>query len=195
VTRQANPELPRRILAEAERVVVASGHEALNMRGLARKVGVTATAIYHYFDSKAELLLQLKLQAVELLNSRIRAIDPELQPMERLHVLGREYITFAKEHPNLYRLVFETPVGQTPLAEGDQPVLYYTYYEARKALEELTGQGHYPGDPRYGAMMGWTMLHGFSSLVMTGNLQLVEGMNQQELTELFLRFYTGGPQG
>jgi AcrR family transcriptional regulator len=192
MTRLANSELPEKLLTEAENIVVSSGHEALNMRDLAKRVGVTATAIYHYFDSKEALLLQIKLRAVEKLNQRIRRIDPNLDPMETIHQLGEKYIDFAEEHPRLYRLLFEAPIGSTPLGEMDQPVLYFTYYVARNALERLAAGRMYPHDPRYGAMMGWTMLHGFCSLLMSGSLQLVEGMNREELKDLFLRFYTGG---
>lgn len=192
MTRRANLELPERILAEAERTVVDGGHESLNMRTLARRVGVSATAIYHYFASKAELLLQLKLRSVRLLNARIRAIDSTLPPMDALHRLGGEYIAFAEQHPNLYRLIFETPIGETTLGTRDQPILYYTYHRARKLLEQLAAGGAYPLDPRYGAMMGWTVLHGFSSLLLSGSLQLAEGMDREQLKELFLRFYTTG---
>ena len=192
MTRLANPELPEKLLSEAENIVVRSGHEALNMRDLAKRVGVTATAIYHYFDSKEALLLQIKLRAAEKLNQRIRGIDPNLDPMETIHQLGEQYIDFAEEHPRLYRLLFETPIGSTPLGEKDQPVLYHTYYVARNALERLAAGKMYSHDPRYGAMMGWTMLHGFCSLLMSGSLQLAEGMNREELKDLFLRFYTGG---
>jgi hypothetical protein len=44
-------------------------------------------------------------------------------------------------------------------------------------------------------MMGWTMLHGFSSLLLSGSLQLAEGMDREELKELFLSFYSGGGMG
>jgi AcrR family transcriptional regulator len=195
MTRVANPELPIRILDEAEKIVVTSGHPALNMRTLARKAGVTATAIYHYFTSKEELVLQLQLRAAQKLNERIRRIDPGLAPHDRIHRLGREYIGFAEEHPNLYRLLFETPIAGARLHEHEQSHLYYTYQVARKALEQLAADGRYPLDPRYGAMMGWTMLHGFSSLLLSGSLQLAEGMNQEQLKELFLRFYSSGGVG
>jgi AcrR family transcriptional regulator len=192
MTRLANPELPERILKEAEQIVSDSGYESLNMRDLARRVGVSATAIYHYFASKDALLLRLKLAAAEKLNRRIRAIDPKLDAHESLHRLGVQYVEFAEEHPNLYRLLFETPIGSTPLGERDQPVLYYTYYAARNALERMAVSKTHHLDPRYGAMMGWIMLHGFSSLLMSGTLQLAEGMDREELKRLFLSFYTSG---
>ena len=192
MTRLANPELPERILQEAERIVADSGHESLNMRDLARRVGVSATAIYHYFENKESLLLQVKLAAAEKLNRRIRTIDAQLDPHQSLHRLGAEYVEFAEEHPNLYRLLFETPIGSTPLGETDQPVLYYTYYTARRALERMAATMTPAMDPRYGAMMGWIMLHGFCSLLMSGTLQLAEGMDREQLKALFLRNYTGG---
>ena len=52
MTRRANPELPKKILTEAEKIIITSGHEAINMRNLAKRVGVSATAIYHYFENK-----------------------------------------------------------------------------------------------------------------------------------------------
>jgi AcrR family transcriptional regulator len=192
MTRLANPELPGKILKEAEQIVAGTGHESLNMRELARRVGVSATAIYHYFESKEDLLLQLKLAAAEKLNRRIRSIDPQLDAHESLHQLGVHYVEFAQEHPNLYRLLFETPIGSTPLGESDQPVLYYTYYAARNALQRMAASGKQGIDSRYGAMMGWIMLHGFCSLMMSGTLQLAEGMDREELKRLFLSFYTGG---
>src|SRR4030042_1685206 len=195
MTRVANPELPLRILEEAEQIVIASGPSALNMRALARKAGVTATAIYHYFADKKELVLQLKLRAARKLKERIRGIDPALPPHERIHRLGQEYIGFAEEHPNLYRLLFETPLGGAGLHKDEQSLLYFTYHVAREALEQLAADGRYPVDPRYGAMMGWTMLHGFSSLLLSGSLQLAEGMDKKELKRLFLSFYGAGGMG
>jgi AcrR family transcriptional regulator len=191
MSRAANPGLPLRILAEAERIVAASGPAALNMRKLARKAGVTATAIYHYFAGKEDLVLQLKLRAARLLNGRIRGIDPALPARERIQRLGREYIGFAEEHPQLYRLLFETPL-RGALRRQQQSLLYFTYRAARQALEQLRAEGSYPIDPRYGAMMGWTMLHGFSSLLLSGSLQLAEGLEKEELKRLFLSFYGGG---
>jgi len=192
MTRRANPELPKNILAEAEKIIVASGHEAINMRDLAKRVGVSATAIYHYFENKEKLLLQIKLQAAEKLNKRIRRIDPALTPIEAIRRLGEEYIVFAEEYPNLYRLLFETPIGNTPMGQAEQPVLYYTYFTARNTLDRMVKTKMHRRDTRYGAMMGWIMLHGFCSLIMSGNLQLVEGMNREELKELFLNFYSSG---
>ncbi len=195
MTRAANIDLPKRILEEAEKVVVTSGYQGINMRDLAGRVGVSATAIYHYFSSKAELLRALRLRAVELLNRRIRAIGQDLPGPEVLSALGREYLDFAEKNPNLYRLVFEAPLDESAENGADHPVFYYTYRAARDTLRKMAEAGEHPVDPRYGAMMGWIMLHGFSSLMMSGVLPPAEGMSKETLREVFMSFYAHGESG
>ncbi len=192
MTRAANLDLPKRILEEAEKVVVASGYQGINMRNLAKKIGVSATAIYHYFSSKDEILRNLRLRAAEILNARIRSIPGELPARDFLKALGKEYIAFAEENPNFYRLLFEAPLDDRTEGLADHPVLYYTYRAARDALARMAETGGIPDDPRYGAMMGWIMLHGFSSLMMSGILPPAEGMSKETLREVFLSFYASG---
>lgn len=194
MTRAANTDLPARILQEAERVVVKDGYQGINMRRLANKVGVSATAIYHYFDSKEAILRKLRIVAAEMLNDKIRAIDSRLQPEEFLAELGRQYLAFAQENPNLYRLLFEAPFDEGVETE-DHPVLYYTYLAARGALEKMARVEPGLPDPRHLAMTGWMMLHGFCSLMMSGILPLAEGMTRESLQELFMSYYPSGPKG
>jgi AcrR family transcriptional regulator len=191
MTRAANIDLPTRILKEAEKVVVASGYQGINMRRLAGKVGVSATAIYHYFESKEAILRRLRIRAAEKLNDRIRGIDPGLPPHAFIAELGQQYLAYAQENPNLYRLLFEAPFDEGAKAE-DHPVLYFTYIAARGALEKMAKQGVPIPDARHGAMMGWMMLHGFCSLMMSGILPLAEGMTRESLQELFMRYYSNG---
>jgi AcrR family transcriptional regulator len=191
MTRAANPDLAANILTEAERIVVDSGHERLNMRHLASRVGVSATAIYRYFESRDEILRRLRIKAAEMLNDRIRAIDTGLSPHEFLGELGRQYLIYAQENPRMYRLLFEAPFDERA-ETGDHPVLYYTYLAARGAIEKLAASGVPIADPKAQAMMGWIMLHGFCSLMMSGLLPTAEGMTRETLQKLFLSFYSQG---
>ncbi|MBD3371754.1 MAG: TetR family transcriptional regulator [Candidatus Coatesbacteria bacterium] len=191
MTRPPNPELAERILDRAEALVAEGGLAALNMRGLAKSLGITATTIYGYFDSKDDLIQRLKLRASGRLNERIRSIPPSLSPHETLHELGRRYLAFAEEHPRLYKLLFEELEGGPPGAD-DVPVMYRTYYTARNALERMAAGGEMPFEPMYGALMGWVMLHGFCSLLISGRLELAEDLDREELRHIFLTFYTGG---
>ena len=170
-------------------MIEKDGHYAVNMRTLAKKVGVTATSIYHYFENKEELMLQLKLRAAEKLNSYIIPIENEPDPDTVLMKLGPGYIQFAQEHPRLYRFLFETSKGEIPFEEADKPVLYHTYLVARKANQIKAERGDFSGKPEEGAMVGWMMLHGFCSLMLSGLLQAAEGLELEQLKEMFLNFF------
>jgi len=189
MTRAANIDLPERILAEAQQIVMTSGYQGINMRRLASLVGVSATTLYHYFENKEAILAKLRIWAAEILNDRIRTIPADIAADAFLAELGRRYVAYAQEKPNLYRLLFEAPLEKPDTTEGAHPVLYFTYLAARDALEKKTKTGSHPMDPRYGAMMGWIMLHGFSSLMMSGMLPPAEGMSRDTLLELFFSFY------
>ena len=192
MTRAPNPELPERILAEAEEIILEQGHIALNMRDLGRRVGVTATTIYHYFRSKEELLLRLKLRVSERLNRQIQTMPEYEDPATTLAELGRIYISFAETHPRFYRFLFETPLGDFPLSNSDRDVFYFTYVKARTALERVAQMGQLPVPPAYGAMMGWMMLHGFCSLILSGALQPAEHLETEKLKEIFMQMYAHG---
>jgi hypothetical protein len=71
-------------------------------------------------------------------------------------------------------------------------VLYFTYLSARGALEKMAQQGMPIADPRHNAMMGWMMLHGFCSLMMSGMLPPAEGMTRDSLQDLFMGYYMNG---
>jgi len=191
MSRPANPELPNKILAAAEEIVVAEGHHALNMRDLAEKVGITATTIYNYFRDKGDLLFHLDLRIAEKLNDRIRRIDPSLDPAQYIYEFGVRYLDFAEENPRLYRRYMESEVSTDEdecriRSEQDFNQFYFPYFAARNSLARHVGK--FP--PEVGATLGWILLHGFASLMNSGRLQPVEGMSREELREQFFQFYT-----
>ena len=184
MTRAANIDLPARILEEAEKVVIASGYQGINMRRLARAVGVSATAIYHYFESKETILRKLRLRATEKLNDMIRAIDPGLSP-RRVSRGARQAVPClrAGESQPVSAGVRGSPRRQAP-ARRTTPSCTSPTSRLGGALEKMAKDGAIKHDPRLGAMMGWMMLHGFCSLMMSGMLPPAEGMTRESLQEL-----------
>lgn len=191
--RPPNLELPQRILDIAERTVEAHGHHSLNMRALASELEITATTIYRYFTDRDDLIEAVRLRAADRLNARISAIDSRTDEHEVIRRIGHEYISFAEEHPNLYRLLFQQigNKGFRPNRES-RDRLYLTYDTARSALSRLAKEEPHPVDPAYGAMLGWIMLHGFCSLLISGRLAPAEDLDTETLKEIFLTAYASG---
>ena len=65
-TRALNMQKRREtILAQARRVIVEQGFDALNLRDLAQDSGVTVPTIYNLIGNKEELLKALTMGALE----------------------------------------------------------------------------------------------------------------------------------
>lgn len=189
MTRPANTELPERILDAAETIVAADGHEALSMRRLAEAIGITPTTLYYYFQSKADILLQLKLRAAWKINAKIHQIDPALGPRRAIRALGEAYISFAEENPRLYKLYMEQTPDRSLMREEDYTTMIYSYLAAQAGLERMAGRGLYNHDPRAGALTGWILLHGFASLQIAGMLERVVSFSREDLKKAFLDIY------
>ena len=78
---QKRRETERAIVAEAMRLLAATGLEGLSMRALARGVGCTEPALYRYFASKDALLAALTRQVVDGLGRQLeRALEAPSPP-------------------------------------------------------------------------------------------------------------------
>jgi len=188
MTRPANPELPGKILDAAEKIVAASGHDALHMRRLADAAGVTPTTLYYYFDSKDHILAQIKLRAAKRLNGKLQRLDLA-DPMGALRELARAHVAFAEEHPRLYRLFMERLPSRPRLTDDEQRTLHFSYFAAERAFEALEKSETGRFDPRSKAMEKWVLLHGFVSLLASGALETVVGAGREELKKTFFDLY------
>lgn len=195
MTRPSNPEMPERILSAAEKIVRVGGREALNMRSLARDVGVTPTTLYYYFKSREHILVELSLRAARRLNENVRAVDLSLGPREAIRALGEAYIGFAEEQPSLYKLLMEVLLDPSVVTDDDRETLRFSYRAARRLLDELAEAGASKYDPERMAMIGWILLHGFSSLLVAGTLEVVSGVGREKLKQVFLDYFSARPFG
>ncbi|HZD93603.1 MAG TPA: helix-turn-helix domain-containing protein, partial [Candidatus Sulfotelmatobacter sp.] len=71
-----------RVLEHAARIFCEKGYEGASMRDLSRAAGMSLAGLYHYFESKEELLYRIQKHAfttiIERLQQRLEGItDPE----------------------------------------------------------------------------------------------------------------------
>lgn len=125
--RREPAQIETAILEAARDILATRGVEGLSMRQVAEQVGVSATAIYHYFDGKQDLVNRVILRAFERFGSYLRSsvADHPEGSIERIVALGEAYIRFAAENQAYFRVIFSIPP------------------EARADLEELPDAGGY----------------------------------------------------
>jgi AcrR family transcriptional regulator len=169
-------QVRKKILNEALSIITSQGFDALTVRRLASRSGMTAPNLYNYFSNKDEIYLTLVITGFEKLHESLRqAYASSDDPVKRAYGLMDTYVKFGIENSAYYDIMFTraTPkyndyVG-TP-HEKLSRIEYTTSMEiaalAERAVAEVSG-----GEGRKGraghtkdVVKVWCTLHGMVSL-------------------------------
>ncbi len=179
-------------ILEAVRDLLAEGGlPALSMRAVASRVGVSATAIYNYFENKEDLVRRVVTRGFERFAGYLREAIVALPvgSRERLRALGQAYIRFALENREYFRVIFashaETPRDIEELPEGGgYELLWQSVVDAMEvgAVREA--------DPDLVVLYLWTHVHGLVSLLLTcePDARCEHTGKRLSASELFARF-------
>lgn len=103
------------ILDAAESQVTEHGPTALSLRAVARSLGMTVQALYHYFPSRDALLTALITKAYDDLATAVQtAVEtaPDDSDTPRMVAAAEGYRRWAIEHTELFQLLYGTPLRQ-----------------------------------------------------------------------------------
>ena len=138
--------------------------EALSVRAVTARVGVTPTALYLHFADKDELLEAVKDRCFEELRSYTLTAEQQAGPDPRTqlehHILA--YIQFAADLPGYYRVLFHTRRGPEPnTASLPSNLGTLAFGDLVRAVERCLPPER---DPFPVALMIWAAEHGYASL-------------------------------
>ena len=157
------------------------GPEALSLRELARRVGVSHAAAYRHFADREALVDVVAERSLEGLVSRVHRrldtvdeADPVTAARRRLVEIGVGYVEFALADTGLFRLLF-TAYPDAPDGKGDdagEDAGEDPYGMLNVALDDLVRVGYLAERDRAGAdVTCWAAVHGFSVLNVEGPLR------------------------
>jgi AcrR family transcriptional regulator len=160
------------ILEAARDLLAERGLAALSMRSVADRVGVSATALYHYFENKQDLVDRVVRSAFERFGTYLdEAIRRHPQgSFARVQAIGEAYISFALENEAYFRVMFSIQLR-----------------DHLRTAEDLPGGGGYPllrqcvveamdagvmrqADPDVVSHLLWAMTHGVVTLALACRL-------------------------
>ena len=101
------------------------GLDAVSMRAVARRLGVTPMALYRHVGDKQGLLDGL----VERLLEELPEPDPALPWPERLALLGDSLRKTARRHPDVFLMLLKRP-ATTPEAKRRRAIVYRALEDA-----------------------------------------------------------------
>lgn len=191
-TARAGTDTELAILEAARDLLAEHGLDGLSMRAVGARVGLSATAIYNYFENKQDLVERVVVSGFRRFEEYLRnAIErlPRGSP-DRLYALGEAYIRFALENVEYFKVLFtlttERPreIEELP-AEGGYNLL-------REAVVDAMEAGRIRReDPDLLALYLWTHVHGLVTLFLACRLDehcAVDGHDKLGAPDLFARF-------
>lgn len=154
-----------------------TGAEAIVLREVTRRAGVTPRAAYRHFADRDALVRAVAQRALARLaaaiEERIRAAGGP-DGMAMLQAVGESYIAFALDEPGLFDVAFfamddmvNSGAPESAAACGLSP-----FQLLEVALETLVREGRLPaGDVGDAVITCWSGVHGFATLAARGPLR------------------------
>jgi AcrR family transcriptional regulator len=153
------------IVAEAVALVRELGIEALSMRALAARMGVTAPAFYAHFSGRDDLLRACAQIGYDELATRFRATETD-SPLGLVWASSRSYVHYALDEPELFSIMFLYRPGAIDIGVDNEHGGASTVFDrmidnlaAGTAAGELAG-----GDPLERGLALWAAVHGVATV-------------------------------
>ncbi|GAB1326435.1 TetR/AcrR family transcriptional regulator [Streptomyces sennicomposti] len=161
-----------RLVDVGAELVAAEGVQALTLREIARRAGVSHGAPRRHFPTHVELLSAIARRGFAELAARVEEArgalgDGEADPRAQVTALGRVYLEFATRERGMYELMF-----RHDLLESGHLGLRDTSLPLFGILVDLVGRVRPDADARVVAGALWANLHGIAQLWRWGSLQL-----------------------
>jgi AcrR family transcriptional regulator len=165
-TRSESAAATRRSLIDAAGVLLdLGGPEAVTLREVGARSGVSRSAAYRHFADKESLLTVLATNAMSDLGDALEVLAANGDSAENNLRSGLlALIDIGRRRPHLYRLMFTTPAGD--------PTEAARVAERTQNLFDMVGGITGPRNAqRYGALL-LTTAHGITGLDLSGHLDL-----------------------
>lgn len=164
-------DLARSLVTAATLTLEREGPEAVTLRGVAKRAGVSVAAPYRHFEDREALMAAVMTDGfLELARVTEQARTEAATAPESVLAVGLAYLAFAAKHPVLYRTMF----GHAG-AKSAHPELMAAGKEAlgvlQRAVDEARREGALLAEPAaLVTLAGWALVHGLSSLHADGLL-------------------------
>ena len=163
-------KLRAQILAAANDLLVETGdQEAVSIRAVAERVGVTPPSIYMHFADKNELIFAVCEQHFNALDRVIQQATEGIDdPLEGLRQGGRAYIQFGLENPEQYRILFMSKPAAAPEGFQEERLKGSSAFDHLvEMVEGAISAGVLTGDGVTTAICLWVSVHGLTSLLLS----------------------------
>jgi AcrR family transcriptional regulator len=177
-------DLKKDILEAAKELFITKGLESTSIRNIAEKIEYSPATIYLYYKDKNEIVHALHSEGFKMLVSHFEVLGHITNPFERLKGMGRAYIQFAVQNPDIYQLIF---IMKEPLQhvancfedwdEGDR-----AFDILLKTIEDCQRSGYFKQfDKTLLSFVIWSTMHGLCALRTSGHMEHVAAARAKDV--------------
>lgn len=176
-------EMKQLIMSAALKMFLEDGYAKTSIRNIADAIEYSPGTIYLYYKDKDELLYEVQGLAYGELLTAFKKNATSTNPVEKLVQIGKTYVNFGLDNPELYDLMFiiRAPMNVDETIHkdnGDQTFDFLT-----DCLKECISQNLLRlKDVNMGALQVWSMSHGMVSLNLRCRLKIME-MTEDQVRE------------
>jgi AcrR family transcriptional regulator len=146
------------------------GLPSFTLRETARRAGVSHAAPKNHFASVEDLLCEIAARGFEKFVAELDQeadANPSQSADDRLISMGRAYVRFACENPQIYHLMFRQSQSFTK-TEHLQKAAMSAWYQLEHAVKAVIGPERTDAMERSAHV--WALVHGIASLVIDKRL-------------------------
>ncbi|MFI6293573.1 TetR/AcrR family transcriptional regulator [Nonomuraea sp. NPDC050790] len=158
----------RALLDAAAGLLDDGGPDAVTLRAVGARAGLTRGAPYRHFPAKDSLLTVVATEALDRLADEVRALraDPRESPAGRLRRALFALMAIGRRQPHLYRLMFAAPAGDPAVVEAANRAGDRAQDEYLAIVAEVVGE---PDTRRFAPLL-LTSVHGITDMEVNGHL-------------------------
>ena len=178
-------DLRAELMKQALKILDKKGVEGLTLREVARAAKVSHTAPYRHFKDKEDILAAIAEVGFTDLAARGQRALQAADPLEGYLQYGREYIAFAAEHPQYFRIMFSGKFENYPNCPGLKESGDAAFGALVAAIARCQQAGVFRAGPAEQlALSAWSFVHGIANLYIDGRFHR-EGQSDPSVDELW----------
>lgn len=190
------------LLDTAVELARADGPDAVVLRDVQRRAGVSNSAAYRHYADRDALLAAVTDVALQRLAAAMTAALAAVPPrgrrsrraLARFRVTGQAYIDFALSEPGLFRTAFapDSTQRRDPVPDNGD-ALVHPFQILTRCIDDLVTSGVVAPDSREGLdEAAWAAVHGLATLFLDGSLSAADPSRKQVITDRLLDAVQGG---
>ena len=169
------PDVRRRLVEEAARILGEEGPSALSVRRLAAGAGTSTMAVYTHFGAMSAVVDEVATEGFRRLIDHVDAVGVTDDPIDDLLRSAAAYRDNALENRHLYGVMFGAiSVGGLGADGADAEVSSAAFEQLVAGVRRAMAAGALrDGDAGAVAAQFWSALHGYVMLELAGMDQVV----------------------